>query len=382
VLIASAFHEIMTQRVTTYDIAREAGVSRTTVSHILNNHPGITISPKTRERVLATARRLGYVPNSAAQMLVTGRSQTIGLILSRPDLVAIDAFVPTAIFGLNEACRAHGYRLLIEAIRDPESEDSYLDLAKSKRIDGLIVINPRRGDRGLRKAIESKFPVLIFGSSGHPHENAIGTEDAQASCLAAEHLLSLGHRRIAHISYAPLVYLPANRRFEGYRKALKAANVPFSKKLFAEGNFTCESGYLAMRQILASGAEPTAVLAGNDTLALGAMAAIREAGFAIPQEFAVVGYDDIPSAAFACPPLTTIRTHALEQGKIVGEAAIALVKGMETGQRSAIVPLELIVRESCGAKMKPVTESGSGKSNSLGRPRAKVRRGARRNSID
>jgi DNA-binding LacI/PurR family transcriptional regulator len=348
----------MTRGVTTYDIAREAGVSRTTVSHILNNHPGITISPKTRERVLATARKLGYVPHSVAQMLVTGRSQTIGLILSRPDLVAIDAFVPTAIFGFNEACRAQGYRLLMEAIRDPESEDSYLDLAKSKRIDGLIVINPRKGDRALRKAIESKFPILIFGSSGHPHENSIGTEDAQASCRATEHLLSLGHRRIAHISYAPLVYVPANKRFEGFRKALKAADVPFSKRLFAEGNFTCESGYLAMRQILASGAHPTAVFAGNDTLALGAMVAVREAGFCIPQEFAVVGYDDIPLAAFACPPLTTIRTHALEQGKIVGEAAIALVKGMETGQRSAIVPLELIVRESCGAKMKPMTESG------------------------
>jgi len=355
----------MTRRVTTYDIAREAGVSRTTVSHILNNHPGITISPKTRERVLATARRLGYVPNSAAQMLVTGRSQTIGLILSRPDLVAIDAFVPTAIFGLNEACRAHGYRLLMEAIRDPESEDSYLDLAKSKRIDGLIVINPRKGDKALRKAIESKFPILIFGSSGHPQENSIGTEDAQASCRATEHLLSLGHRRIAHISYAPLVYVPANRRFEGYREALKAANVPFNKKLFAEGNFTCESGYLGMRQILASDVQPTAVFAGNDTLALGAMVAVREAGFSIPQDFAVVGYDDIPSAAFACPPLTTIRTHALEQGKIVGEAAIALVKEMGTGRRSAIVPLELVIRESCGANMKAMTESSSGKSKPL-----------------
>src|SRR5262245_36125594 len=363
----------MTRRVTTHDIAREAGVSRTTVSHILNNHPGIIISPKTRERVLATARRLGYVPNSAAQMLVTGRSQTIGLILSRPDLVAIDAFVPTAIFGLNEACRAHGYRLLMEAIRDPESEDSYLNLAKSKRIDGLIVINPRKGDRGLRKAVESNFPILIFGSSGHPHENAIGTDDAHASCRAIEHLLSLGHRRIAHISYAPLVSLPANRRFEGYRKALKEAEIPFSRRLFAEGNFTCESGYLAMRKLLASDAQPTALFAGNDTLALGAMTAIREAGLAIPQEFAVVGYDDIPAAAFACPPLTTVRTHALEQGKIVGEAAIALVKGMKTGKQSSIIPLELIVRESCGANMKPVTEPGR-----IGRPHAEVRRGTRR----
>jgi DNA-binding LacI/PurR family transcriptional regulator len=148
------------RRVTTHDIAREAGVSRTTVSHVLNNHPGIILSPKTRQRVLATARKLGYVPNSAAQMLVTGRSRTIGLILSRPDLISVDAFVPMLIGGLNEACRTRRYRLLMETIEDPADVDAYLDLAKSKRIDGLIVINPRKGDIALRKVIESKFPVV------------------------------------------------------------------------------------------------------------------------------------------------------------------------------------------------------------------------------
>jgi DNA-binding LacI/PurR family transcriptional regulator len=344
----------MTRRVTTYDIAREAGVSRTTVSHILNKHPSVILSAKTRERVLAAVRKLGYVPHSAAQMLVTGRSQTIGLVLSRPDLVAIDAFVPTMIFGLNEACRAHGYRLLMEAIRDSESTDAYLDLAKSKRIDGLIVINPRKGDVALRKIIESRFPTLIFGSSGHPHENSVATEDMQASCQATAHLLSLGHRRIAHISYAPLVYLPANKRFEGYKKALKAADVPFNKRLFAEGNFTCESGYLAMRKILALNAKPTAVFAGNDTLAFGAMVAVREAGLSIPEDFAVVGYDDIPAAAFACPPLTTVNSHAFEQGKIVGEAVIALVNEKEHGRKTSIVSLDFVVRESCGARMKAI----------------------------
>src|SRR6516165_5951365 len=341
----------MTRRVTTYDVAREAGVSRTTVSHILNNHPRVTLSEKTRKRVLAAARKLGYVPNSAAQMLVTGRSQTIGLVLSRPDLVAIDAFVPAMMFGLNEACRARGYRLLMEPLHDSGSPDAYLDLAKSKRIDGLIIINPRKGDRALRKIIESKFPILVFGSSGHPHENSIGTEDMEASCRATAHLLSLGHRRIAHISYAPLAYVPARRRFEGYRKAMRAANVSLNEELFAEGDFTCESGYLAARKILASNAKPTAVFAGNDTIAFGAMAAAREAGLAIPEEFAVVGYDDIPAAAFACPPLTTVRSHALEQGRIVGEAVIDLVNGKELGRKTAVVPLELVIRESCGGKV-------------------------------
>jgi DNA-binding LacI/PurR family transcriptional regulator len=340
----------MTRRVTTHDIARQAGVSRTTVSHVLNNHPGIILSPKTRKRVLATARKLGYVPNSAAQMLVTGRSRTIGLILSRPDLISVDAFVPIMIFGLNEVCRTRGYRLLMEAIQDHADVDAYLDLAKSKRIDGLIVINPRKGDTALRKVIESKFPVVVFGSSGHPQENSIGTQDGHASCQATMHLLSLGHQRIAHISYAPLVYLPAIKRLEGYRAALKTADLPFNKKLFAEGDFNCDSGYRAMRQILTSNAHPTALFAGNDTLAIGAMVAVREAGFSIPEDFAVVGFDDIPAAAFTYPLLTTIRSHAFEQGKLLGEAAIALVDGKEIGSQQDVLPLELIIRASCGAK--------------------------------
>jgi DNA-binding LacI/PurR family transcriptional regulator len=340
----------MKRRVTTHDIAREADVSRTTVSHVLNKQPGIALNPKTRERVLAAARKLGYVPNSAAQMLVTGRSRTVGLVLSRPDLISVDAFVPSMIYGLNEACRGRGYRLLMDSIHDPLDPDSYLKLAKSNRIDGLIVINPRESDAALRKVIETKFPLIVFGSSGHPQENSIGTEDGQASCQATRHLISLGHRRIAHISYAPLVYNPARNRFKGYRLALKTAKIRFDQRLFAEGDFTGESGYKAMNQILASDADPTALFAGNDTLALGAMMAVREAGLSIPEDFAVVGYDDIPGAAFVHPPLTTVRSHAFEQGRTVGEAIIALVDGKKIGRHQSVLPLELTIRESCGAK--------------------------------
>ena len=339
----------MKRRVTTHDIAREAGVSRATVSHVLNNQPGVSLNVKTRERVLATARKLGYVPNSVAQMLVTGRSRTVGLILSRPDLIAVDAFVPAMIYGLNEICRKHGYRLLMESIHDTSGDDSYLDLAKSRRIDGLIVINPQEGDVALRKVIESKFPLVVLGSSGHPQENSIGTQDGEASCTATRHLISLGHRLIAHISYAPLNYLTARGRFEGYRAALKRAGIRFDKSLFAEGDFTCESGYDAMKRILSSKVTPTALFAGNDTLAIGAMRAVREAGFSIPDDFAVVGYDDIPAAAFENPPLTTIASHPFEQGKLVGEAAIALVEGTTIGRRVNALRLELTIRKSCGA---------------------------------
>jgi DNA-binding LacI/PurR family transcriptional regulator len=349
----------MTRRVTTLDIAREAGVSRTTVSHVLNDQPGINLSSKTKKRVLAIARRLGYVPNSAAQMLVTGRSRCIGLIFPRPDLLAIDAFIPIMLYGLNEVCREGGYRLIMEALKEPISDDAYTDLAKSKRFDSLVVINPRRDDTALERAIKSNFPVLIAGTTERPGENAIATQEGQASCQITRHLISLGHQRIAHIGHASLDYVAVGRRLEGYRVALEAASLVFDRALVAQGDFTYESGYRAMKQILGSKARPTALFAGNDTIAIGAMLAICEAGLSIPEDFAVVGYDDVPSASYAIPPLTTVRTHAYEQGKLVAEAAIRLMDKEEIGSQQDALPLKLIIRESCGAKSKLGVSSGA-----------------------
>jgi DNA-binding LacI/PurR family transcriptional regulator len=340
----------MTRRVTTFDIAREAGVSRTTVSHVLNNQPGVNLSAKTKARVLATAQKLGYVPNSAAQMLVTGRSRSIGLVLPRADILAVDGFIPIMIHGLNEVCRERGYRLLMEAISEPTGENAYSDLAKSKRVDSLIVINPRKGDLALQNVIKSKFPVLLGGTFGRPDENAIATQEGQASCQITRHLISLGHQRIAHISHASLDYVAAYRRVEGYRIALEEASLPFEQSLVVAGDFSFSSGYRSMKQILASNTRPTALFAGNDTIAVGAMLALREAGLSVPKDFAVAGYDDLPIAAYACPPLTTVRTHAFEQGRLLAEAAIRLMNKETIGSQHNSLPLELIIRESCGSK--------------------------------
>jgi DNA-binding LacI/PurR family transcriptional regulator len=369
----------MSKLITSHDIAEAAGVSRTTVSYVLSNRLGVSVSGKTRKRVLATARRLGYVPNSAAAMLVTGRSKSIGLVLSRPELLGVDGFIPIMVHGLNEVCSARGYRLLMEAVTDPPRVDDYLDLAKSKRVDSMIVMNPRKGDPALRKVIETSFPVLVAGSAEQPRESAIGTQDRQGSQKATEHLLSLGHKRIAHISYASLNYHGALLRLEGYRQALQKAKIPFDPSLFREGDFTAQSGYDAMRRILASASRATALFAGNDTIATGAMLALREAGLSVPEDFAVVGYDDLPIASYTCPPLTTVRTHPFEQGKLLAEAAITLMNNEKVGSQQDALPLELVVRNSCGA--------GSGGKSPLPRPREKRRndsklpkaRGAKRN---
>jgi LacI family transcriptional regulator len=281
-------------------------------------------------------------------MLVSGRSHTLGLVISRPELLLVDAFIPRLLYGIERVCNSSGYKLLVEAVEEAPNPNAYLSLAQGKRIDALMVLNPQVNDRGLVQLIEKRFPVIIFGSIGHPKENSVSTDDLGAGRLATNHLISLGHRRIAHISFAPLSYLAAKSRFEGYRQALKKAGITFHKELLAIGNFSSQSGFDAMNQILQSHATPTAVFASNDTIALGAMAAIRAAGVKVPADIAVVGFDDLPFAAFTNPSLTTVRSPASELGEHATRAAIDLLRGKPVGIQHRVVPLEFIVRESSG----------------------------------
>src|SRR5215469_176197 len=193
----------MTRRVTSSDIARATGVSRTTVSFVLNDRQGTNISAKTKARVLEAAQSLGYVPNSAARTLVSGRTRTLGLVLAHGDLMSFDAFAPPLMFGIGRVCNARGYKLLIEAVEGEHRRNSYLDLVKSKSIDALIVLNSSAEDEGLVRLVDSRFPVILFGSIGHPRENSLRSGTERAAELATAHLVRSAQRRVAHITYAP-----------------------------------------------------------------------------------------------------------------------------------------------------------------------------------
>jgi DNA-binding LacI/PurR family transcriptional regulator len=341
-----------TRRVTSNDIAQAAGVSRTTVSFVLNEKMGTNISAETRARVLEVAETLGYVPNSAARMLVSGRSRTLGLVLAHGDLMSVDAFAPPLMFGISRVCNARGYKLLVEAIEAGSRRDAYLDLAKSKRIDALIVLNSNSEDEGLAQMIESQFPVVLFGSIGHPNENSIRPNTGRAAVRATQHLVDLGHRRIAHITYAPVRYIGARERLRAFRRGLERAKVEFNESLVAWGDFSMESGYRAMQEILKRRERPTALFAGNDTIAVGAIAALREAGLSVPYDVAVVGFDDLPFAAYCHPALTTVDTEPIKQGEQAAQAAIELLEGHPVGIRNCTLSQKIIIRESCGAHAK------------------------------
>ena len=342
---------VTVNRVTSSDIAKAAGVSRTTVSFVLNEREATGISAGTRARVLQAATALGYVPNSAARMLVSGRSRTLGLVLAHGDLMTFDAYAPPLMFGISRVCNARGYKLLVEAVEGGRRRNAYIDLVKSKSIDALIVLNSSAEDADLLALIESRFPVVLIGSIGHPQENAIRSHAVQGAERATRHLLDLGHRRIAHITYAPIRYAGSMERYRAFERTLEKHGAKVDRELIAYGDFSMESGYEAMHEIIKRPRGFTALFAGNDTIAVGAMAALREAGLSIPQDVAVVGFDDLPLASYCQPALTTINTNPVVHGEQAALAALALLEGHPIGIRTCRFPLKLIVRASCGANI-------------------------------
>jgi DNA-binding LacI/PurR family transcriptional regulator len=335
--------------VTSTDVAKRAGVSRTTVSMILNNSGTGTFPEETRARVLQAAAELGYSPNSAARMLVRGDTETIGLLVSNPTLLTVDAFVPQLLYGVSQTAQRFGYRVLLESITDPANPTAYLDLVGGKRIDGLIILNPRLKDDGLIRLIDQGFPAVLLGSVRHPQEFSVNFRNPPPVQALMAHLASLGHTRIAHVALSPPGPIGTNARLAAFRRALGELGLPYEDALVSYGAYSADSGYRAMLELLDRKVSATAVFAANDTLAMGAMAAIRERGLSIPGDMAVVGFDDLPFAAFTAPPLTTVRNDGMLQGRLAAEKLIHLLRHEEEPERRTYVDTQVVIRRSCGA---------------------------------
>ena len=323
-------------------------MSRTTVSFVLNDVPGMNIRPETRQRVRQAALELGYVPDAAARTLASGKTRTLGLVVFDAHHLQVDAFISQVLYSLTVVSRERGFRTIVEAVSDVRQDDAYEALVSAKQIDGLIVLNPRSDDAQLVELVEQGFPLVLVGKIRHPEAHAVYHRSSAEAAVA--HLVSLGYERIAHITYAPTQYLSSQDRLAGYRRALNKAGRPFDETLVRIGDYSAASGYAAMRSLLAS-AQPDAVFAGNDTVAVGAVAAVQERGLRVPEDVAVVGYDDIPTAPFLSPPLTTVRVPALEQGRLAGEMLLRLVHGERVPEAQVGLATHLVVRKSCGAHL-------------------------------
>jgi LacI family transcriptional regulator len=320
-----------------------AHVSRTTVSFVLNDRADIKIPVDTRRRVLDAAAALGYHPNSVARQLARGASRSLGLVLRQsPEQVANDGLLAETLRGLASAAREADHRVLLETL--VPGEGSYANLVRSGRTDGLIVSGPRYDDEELVQLARDGFPVVIQGSLPGLDVPSVDVDNEAGARLAVEHLLALGHRRIACITNAPRAYTAASERLTGYREALAAAGVAEEPALIAEGAFDAQSGHRAVAEILAR-TTPDAFFVASDVVAIGAIAGLREAGLSVPGDISVVGFDAIPLAAYLDPPLTTISLPAYDLGFKAGRAILDRIAGRPVAART-LLPTELIVRAS------------------------------------
>jgi DNA-binding LacI/PurR family transcriptional regulator len=339
------------QRVTSRQVAKHAGVSQTTVSFVLNAVESANISHDTRQRVLAAARELGYFPDAAARSLARGRSSNIGLLIGQPhNQIFIDEFLPTVITGLTDVTRPFGFRLLVEIV-DERHPDTYTELVRGKEVAGLIVSfsNPSADDVQRMTLLAEDGVAVVTLDYWNETIPSVSVDKLGGVRKAVAHLAQLGHERIALISYAPPRSNPhATRRLKTYRETLRAFGLPYDEQLAAFGAYNPESGYEAMQSLLSLSPIPTALFAMNDMMAFGAMAAIEDAGLRVPDDIAIVGFDDIRLARFANPPLTTIREPDVEHGRRAGELLLALINGTEPDSLHSKLETELVIRASCG----------------------------------
>jgi LacI family transcriptional regulator len=327
------------------DVAALAGVSTTTVSFVLNERADANISLETRKRVLAAAAELGYQPHASARGLAGGRSHTIGLVVRQsPEQVAEDALLAETLRGLSLAARAARYRVLVEPLG--ARDGTYGDLIRSRGTDGLVVSGPRVDDAELAALGASGAPVVIQGSLPGAAVPSVDVDNVAAARVATRHLIDQGHRVIGCVTNAPFEYTAARERRDGYLLALADAGIPADDQLIVQANFDAASGRHAMARLLDRG-DVTAVFVASDVVAFGAMAAIREAGKRVPDDISVVGFDDIPLAAYFDPPLTTIRLPAHDLGRAAGVALLDHINGRAVETRT-VLPTTLVIRSSTG----------------------------------
>jgi DNA-binding LacI/PurR family transcriptional regulator len=334
-----------TRSPTSFEVARKARVSRTTVSLVLNRVPGASISERTRARVLKAAHDMGYVPHAMGKALASRKTRNIGVAYSTEQ--ASHSFLQLVIEGLSQATRKRDQRLLVESFDEHDRAQKVLELTRARHIDGLVMWGPRHDDPVIAALARDGFPLVMIGSLKAEGLCTIDIDNREAAKGIVAHLLDLGHRRIACITNAPTTYTASADRLVGYREALCGRGMKPDVNLIRQGNFTAESGYEAMQSILDGNRKPpSAVFAASDLVAFGVMKAIHEQRLRIPTDVSVVGFDDIPLAAYATPPLTTVSFSGIREGIRAGEILMDLLDGKIRSGYHETIETRLVVRQS------------------------------------
>jgi DNA-binding LacI/PurR family transcriptional regulator len=335
------------KRPTSRDVADAAGVSRTTVSFVLNDVPNTQIPEETRRRVWEAARQLGYYPDASARSLASQRSGNVGVLLCRSaDRIFDDVFLMEVLTGIHEVLHPLRYHMLLEAVDDSTAPDAYIGLVRSRHVDGLIISGPRTDDLQLQELEAEDFPAVLLGRLSESSLCQVDVDHRSAARTAVDYLLYRGHRRVAFIGQGPPIYAATQERLAGYFDALSAAGLAPQEAAIYYADFSRASGFNVMHRLLEAEQRPTAVFVGSDQVAFGALAAARDAGLRIPEDMAIVGFDDVPMAADVTPPLTTVHLPAQALGRTAAELLMRLVAGEEVPQRTVLLDTHLVARQS------------------------------------
>ena len=323
------------------EVAESAGVSYATVSHVINNTR--VVSPETRERVLAAMTALNYRPNALARSLRRGKTNTLGLVL--PD--SANPFFAEISRSIEDEAFNKGYSVfLCNTELDTQRELFYVDVLSKKQVDGIIFVAAGDQADSLDFLIRENMPVVMIDRDvPNVQVDAVLPDHQLGGYLATRHLLELGHTRIACIA-GPSSITPSAERITGYRKALEEAGVPYDEKLVIRGDYHAQSGLEITTSILQMNPRPTAIFALNDLMALGALRAAAEANCSIPQDLAVVGYDNLELSQFTNPPLTTIAQPKQEIGVQAVNLLVRRIDQKGLPPSRLVLPPELIIRRS------------------------------------
>lgn len=334
-------------KLTLEEIAKLAGVSRSTVSRVVNNQA--SVKPEVRERVLQVIAETGYLPDPAARSLAGSRSGIIGLVVPRAiRFLFTDPYYPRLMQGVAQACNAHDYILSLFLFHTAAEEAKLTSrVLRNKLVDGVIVSALPMDDPFVAQLVEFNVPFVLIGrpNDESPEISFVNVDNVDGAFQATSHLLRLGRKRVAAIT-GPLNTTVGCDRKQGYLDALNSRGVTVDPALLAEGDFTEQGGFLAMQRLLP--ANPDAVFVASDTMAYGALRALRAANLSVPADVAVVGFDDLPSSPTTEPPLTTMRQPIRRLGSQAVENLIDIFNNGALPPRRTIAAAELVIRKSCG----------------------------------
>ncbi|MCL6603384.1 MAG: LacI family transcriptional regulator [Paenibacillus sp.] len=330
---------------TIYDIAKKTGYSPTTVSKAFNNYSDVR--EKTRQDILRTAQEMGYIPNAHARTLTTKKSWTIGILFVETTGAGIrHPFFSAVIESFKQVAVSKGYDLMFISKDVGGKQSGYLENCRTRGVDGVVVFLSDYTDPYFQELLDSNIPTVIMDFET-TQSHTVCSDNSAGALQAMEYLVSLGHRKIAHISGGMNTF-PGSRRQLGYEQALEQWDLVRHDSYIVTGEFyTLESGYEAMKQLLQLPERPTAVFASGDLLALGAMMAVKDSGLSVPDDISIMGYDDVDLAKYVTPALTTVRQDTALLGSRAAEILFDTINGSQSEHQALVLPTKVIVRDSC-----------------------------------